>query len=191
MNPETLATTIKSTMTQKINIYDLNNSYYLYQDVEHTIDKIGELFEVNFLKARIEFVSKIKYPENAFWISDEVMQIFNGKIPAIKSIIKDVYATIEGIFVAKKGKFDKPSLEMKYPKLKILRELNNKIKHHNNKKITFNITSVINIHATTLDCLIQYKYENVAKIETIQLSKLFELFFLILEDEEIIIIDRK
>ncbi|OJU79572.1 MAG: hypothetical protein BGO09_07985 [Bacteroidetes bacterium 47-18] len=72
-------------MSKKINIYDLNNSYYLYEDIEHTIDQIGELFEIAFFKNRIEFVSKIKYPENAFWISDEVMQIFNGNVSIPKN----------------------------------------------------------------------------------------------------------
>lgn len=186
-----LAATITQRMSQKINIYDLNNSYYLYEDVEHTIDQIGELFEVVFLKNRIEFISKIKYPENAFWVSDEVMQIFNSKIPKIKSIIKDIYATIEGIYVAKQGRFDKPKVEKKYLDLNILRELNNKIKHHNTKSITFNITSMININDKTLDCLIQYKFEKENQIKTILLTKLFELFFIILEDEEVITIDRK
>ena len=99
---------------RKLNIYDLNNSYYLYEDVEHIIDKIGTLFEINFFKNKIEFISKIKYPENAFWISDEVTKIFNDQIPTIKSIIKDIYSIIEGVFVAKNGKFDKIGLEVKY-----------------------------------------------------------------------------
>lgn len=178
-------------MDRKLNIYDLNNSYYLYEDVEHTIDKIGSLFEINFLKNKIEFISKIYYPENAFWISDEVTKIFNDQIPIIKSIIKDIYSIIEGVFVAKVGKFDKINLEVKYPELKILREFNNKLKHHNNKNITFNIVSIININTQSLDCIIQYKYNKNTKIEIILLTKFFELFFLILEDEDVITIDRK
>lgn len=178
-------------MPNKINIYDLNNSYYLYEDIEHTIDKIGELFEIEFFKTKINFVSKMNFPENAFWFSDEVIQKFNEKIPTIKSIIKDIYATIEGIFVAKNGKFDKIGLEKKYPDLKILREFNNKIKHHNNKNITFNITSIVNIQSKTFDCMIQYQFEESSQIEIVLLSKLFELFFLILEDEDLISIDRK
>ena len=84
-------------MTKKINIYDLNNSYYLYEDIDHTINKIGELFEVEFLKNKINFISKMNFPANAFWFSDDVNQKFNENIPNIKSIIKDIYATIEGI----------------------------------------------------------------------------------------------
>lgn len=135
--------------------------------------------------------SKIKYPENAFWMSDEVTKIFNEQISTIKSIIKDIYTIIEGIFVAKNGKFDKIALEIKYPKLKTLREFNNKLKHHNNKNVTFNIVSIININYQTLDCIIQYKYDKAAQIETILLTNFFELFFLILEDEGVITIDRK
>jgi|GEM_PF-6331059 len=178
-------------MTKKRNIYDLNNSYYLYEDVEHMVDKIGDLFEVNFFKDKIQFVSKIKYPENAFWISDEVIQIFNEKIPAVKSIIKDIYSIIEGIFVTKKGNFDKIGLESSYPELKILREFNNKLKHHTNKNVIFNIILMANIVPKTLDYVIQYKYDNSAHIEVILLSKFFELFFIILETENIITIDRR
>jgi hypothetical protein len=178
-------------MDKRIDIYDLNNSYYLHGDMEHTIDKIGDLFEINFYQIKIEFISKIKYPETTFWASDEVTKIFNDQIPTIKSIIKDIYSIIEGIFVAKNGKFDKPRLEIKYPELKILREFNNKLKHHNNKNIIFNIISLANVQSKTLDCIIQYKYENTTQIEIIQLTIFFELFFLILEDENIITIERK
>ena len=50
---------------------------------------------------------------------------------------------------------------------------------------------MININSQTLDCLIQYKYDKAAQIETILLTKFFELFFSILEDEDVITIDRK
>ena len=178
-------------MDRELNIYDLNNSYYLYEDVEHTIDAIGSLFEINFFRSKIEFISKINYPEDAFGISDEVTKKFNAQVPVIKGIIKDIYSLVEGIFVDKSGKFDKSGLEGKYPDLKVLREFNNKLKHHNNKHITFNIVSIINIQSRTLDCMVQYKYDKESKIEIIPLYNFFELFFLILEDEDIISIDRK
>jgi hypothetical protein len=178
-------------MDREVNVYDLNNSYYLYDDIEHTIDAIGTLFEINFFKSKIEFISKINYPEDAFWISDEVTETFNAQVPVIKGIIKDIYALIEGISVAKSGKFDKSGLEGKYPELKILREFNNKLKHHNNKHVTFNVVSIINIQSKTLDCIVQYNYDKASQIEIIPLHNFFEIFFLILEDEDIISIDRK
>jgi exonuclease III len=91
-----------------------------------------------------------------------------------------MYSIIEGIYVAKKGKFDKPEAEKKYEYLNVLREFNNKLKHHNNKNVIFNLTSIINIHAQTLDCWIQFKYENNKKIRTLPLVKFFQLFFIIL-----------
>eukprot|EP01093_Parvamoeba_rugata_P012091 TRINITY_DN346_c0_g1_i13.p1 TRINITY_DN346_c0_g1~~TRINITY_DN346_c0_g1_i13.p1 ORF type:complete len:107 (-),score=18.50 TRINITY_DN346_c0_g1_i13:64-384(-) len=93
-------------MTQKLNVYDLNNSAYLEEDIENVIDRIGVLYEIEFLKERIKFTSKIKFPEDAFWISDETTKKFNESIPVIKSIVKDIYSILEGVYVAKNGKFD-------------------------------------------------------------------------------------
>lgn len=178
-------------MTQKLNVYDLNNSAYLEEDIENVIDRIGDLYEIEFLKERIKFTSKIKFPEDAFWISDETTKKFNESIPVIKSIVKDIYSILEGIFVAKYGKFDKRNLEIKYNNLKELRELNNKLKHHNTKKVIFNLVSIVNINEKTLDCLIQYKYDNEKEINILPLVKFFQLYFKIMEDENIIDIDRK
>tara|TARA_R110002020_G_scaffold250965_2_gene464875 strand:+ start:7775 stop:8311 length:537 start_codon:yes stop_codon:yes gene_type:complete len=178
-------------MPRKLNVYDLNNSYYLYGDVESTIDRIGELYEINFFKTKIEFISKIKYPQNVSWVSDEATKSFNDTIPVIKSLIKDIYALIEGIFIAKTGKFEKLQLEKKYAYLKELREFNNKLKHHNTKNITFKIISIINTNSKTLDCMVQYKYKDETELQILLLTKFFEVFFLILEGEEVISIDRK
>lgn len=178
-------------MINRLNIYDLNNSAFLYEDIENVIGRIGNFYEVQFLKDKINFISKIKYPENASWVSEETAKIFNESVPIIKSIIKDIYSIIEGVYVAKKGKFDKPRVEKKYEYLNVLREFNNKLKHHNNKNVIFNLTSIVNIHEQTLDCWIQYKFGNDEKISTLPLVKFFQLFFVILEDEEIIKIDRK
>ncbi len=178
-------------MTKNLNIYDLNNSAYLYEDIENVIGRIGNLYEIQFQKDRIKFISKIKYPEDASWISNETAKIFNESIPLIKSIIKDIYSIIEGIFVDKNGKFDKSRVENKYKHLKVLREFNNKLKHHNNKNIIFNLTSMVNIHEQTLDCYIQYKYENETKIWILPLVEFFQLYFIIMEDEDIIKLDRK
>lgn len=178
-------------MTKKVNIYDLNNACYLYEDIENVINRIGNLYEVQFLKEKINFISKIKYPQDASWISDETSKVFNELVPIFKSIIKDIYSIVEGIYVAKKGKFDKPRVEKKYEHLCTLREFNNKLKHHNNKKVVFNLTSIVNIHVQTLDCWIQYKYENEEKISTFPLVEFFHLFFIIMEDEDIIKLERK
>jgi len=177
-------------MAKNLNIYDLNNSAYLYEDIENVIDRIGNLYEIQFLKDKIKFISKIKYPENAFWVSDETAKIFNESIPLFKSIIKDIYSIIEGIFVAKNGKFEKLQIEKKYKHLNILREFNNKLKHHNNKNIVFNLTSMVNINEQTLDCLIQYKFENETKIKTLPIVAFFQLYFDIMQDEDIIKKDR-
>lgn len=178
-------------MKQKLNIYDLNNSSYLYEDIENVINRIGDLYEMQFFKDKVSFISKIKFPKSASWVSDQTSKIFNELIPIFKSIIKDIYSIIEGVFVYKKGKFDKPLVEKKYKHLSILREFNNKLKHHNNKKVIFNLTSVINIHPQTIDCWIQYKYESEDKICSVPLVEFFHVFFMILEDEDIITLERK
>ena len=178
-------------MTNKLNIYDLNNSAYLTEDIENLIDRIGNLYQIRFLKDKIEFISKIKFPENAFWISDETTKTFNQAIPIIKSIITDIYSLLEGVFVFKNGEFDKLKQEKKYNYLKELREFNNKLKHHNTKKVVFNLTSIININLKTFDCIVQYKYDTDTKINILPLVQFFELFFVIMETEEIIKINRK
>ncbi len=178
-------------MTRKLNVYDLNNSASLIEDIENVIERIGNLYEIRFLKDRIEFVSKIKFPENASWISDETTKIFNETVPVIKSIITDIYSILEGIFVFKKGKFNKPKEEEKYKYLEELREFNNKLKHHNTKNVVFNLTSIININQGTLDCMIQYKYDTDSKISTLLLVQFFQLFFVIMEAEKIIELERK
>lgn len=178
-------------MAERLNVYDINNASYLEKDIENTIDRIGDLYEINFLKNKIAFVSKIKFPENVSWASNETINIFNESIPIIKSIIKDIYSILEGVFVFKYKKFDKPKLEKKYLYLKELREFNNKLKHHNNKNIVFQLVSIVNINEQTLDCMIQYKYEEDTKISIISLVEFFQLFFNILETEEVIEIDRK
>ena len=112
-------------MTKKINVYDLNDFAYLYEDIENLIDRIGIIYDIRFSKDRIEFTSKINFPENAAWISDETTKKFNDSIPVIKSLIKDLYSILEGIFVAKNGKFDKLNLEDKYKNLKELKNIHN------------------------------------------------------------------
>ncbi|MDO6804008.1 hypothetical protein Q4595_16300 [Wenyingzhuangia sp. 1_MG-2023] len=178
-------------MKNKINIYDLNNPAYIEKDIEDVISRIGHLYEIQFCKDQIKFVSKINFSKKAHWVSNETSKIFNETIPIIKSIIKDIYSILEGIFVAKYGKFNKPKTEIKYELLRTLREFNNKLKHHNNKNVVFNLSSMVNINSYTLDCLIQYKYENESKINAINLVEFFQLFFVIMEDEEIIKLDRK
>ncbi|MGH2666650.1 hypothetical protein [Flavobacterium sp.] len=174
-----------------MDVYDLNNSAYLSEDIENVIDRIGKLYEIRFLKDKIEFTSKIMFPENASWVSDETTKVFNEAIPVIKSIITDIYSILEGIFVFKNGEFDKPKEEKKYKYLKELREFNNKLKHHNTKKVVFNLTSIININQKTLDCIIQYKYDTDAKIKILSLVQFFQLFFVIMEAEKIIELERK
>ena len=178
-------------MTRKLNVYDLNNSAYLTEDIENVIDRIGNLYEIHFLKDKIEFVSKIKFPENASWASDETTKTFNETVPIIKSIITDMYSILEGIFVFKNGEFDKPKEEKKYKYLRELREFNNKLKHHNTKNVVFNLTSIININLGTLDCVIQYKYDIDEKINILSLVQFFQLFFEIMETEKIVELDRK
>lgn len=178
-------------MSQKISIYDLNNSYYLYEDIENVINRIGCLYEIDFQNDNIKFTSKVKFSENVSWISEENTKVFNESVPVIKSLVRDMYAIIENVFVAKYGKFAKLKVEKSYTYLRELREFNNKLKHHNDRNVVFNLVSIININNNTFDYMIQYKYENEEKINIMNLFNFFQLYFDIMEAEKIIEIDRK
>ena len=178
-------------MAQKLSIYDLNNSYYLYEDIENIISRIGYLYEIDFQKDNIKFTSKVKFSENVSLISEEATNVFNESVPVIKSLVRDIYAIIENVFVAKYGKFNKLKVEKSYIYLKELREFNNKLKHHNDKNVIFNLVSIINVYDKTFDYMIQYKYENEEKISIMNLFDFFQLYFVIMEAEMIIEIDRK
>ena len=176
---------------ERLPVYDLNNSYFLYGDIEMTLDQISELFEIDFQKGKNVYKSKIVVSKEHSWISNECTSEFNKMIPKIKSITKDMYSLIEGIYKYKDGKFDKPEKEKKNPYLKELRILNNKFKHHDNREANILLTQISNItdNGTGIDCYIRFEYLKTKENITILFCNLVNVFIQILEKENIIDIE--
>ena len=122
------------------NIYSLNESNFLYKDVEDIIKIISDLYNYSFKEGRIVFMPKTSVSNKYSMFSKEVTDEFNKLVPRLKSLVRDIYALIENIFVAKYGEFKKLKLEEKYEFLKELRLLNNKLKHYANKGVEITLT---------------------------------------------------
>ncbi|HTB52929.1 MAG TPA: hypothetical protein VK718_09170 [Ferruginibacter sp.] len=175
-----------------MNIYDLNQSYYLRLDIEDVLKKIDILYEVKIGDVENEFVPKTLVSNKFSWVSDECQSAFNKIVPAIKSLTKDMYAILESIYKSNKGKFDKLKLEEKYFGLKELRLLNNKFKHY------FDTEPKVSLMALTLiqppmshqiDASINYQYKD-GTFKSIRFAELVKCFLLILEDLKIVTINR-
>lgn len=174
-------------------IYDLDNSYFLYQDIEDVFDEISIIYEVKFEMKRTVFIPKISVSKEHYWISDECNMMFNKLVPKIKSVTKNIYSIIEGIYKSKKGEFNIQNIESEYENFKELRLFNNKIKHHNNKVAKINLTKIVfsTDKGNLIDCHINYKYITNDNFKTLRFSELINVFLLILETEKIIEINRK
>lgn len=177
---------------KNVAIYNLNNPFFLYEDVEAALDDISNLYDVKFGINQIEYISKIFIPKEIHWVSDKSVEIFNKSIPKIKSITKDMYSIIEGIFKARKGNFDKLNLERQYPNLRELRLFNNKLKHHENRDFDINLTKIAMLGESghLMDCFLQFKNLKTNELSLVRFANLINVFFIILETEEIITIDR-
>jgi|TARA_B110000240_G_C13420730_1_gene419358 hypothetical protein len=178
---------------EKTGIYDLDNSYYLYQDIEDILDSISNIYEIKFGVKSTEYESKIILSNEHHWTSNESAGTFNKLVPKIKSITKDMYSIIEGIYTSKRGEFKKIELEKEYKNLKEFRILNNKLKHHNDReaKITLTELSMLTEKGSLIDCYLQFRYIKSDKFEALRFTDLINVFFKILEDEKIITISRE
>lgn len=114
-------------------------------------------------------------------------------IPKIKSLTKDMYSTLECIFISKNGKFHKLQVENRFNNLKELRLLNNKFKHYKNQEAEISLTSLVLIQNDVhlLDCYVNFKYlKDDQKLKCLRFSELVDVFLKILKTENIISIDR-
>ena len=174
-------------------IYDLDNSYFLYQDIEDVLNLISELYDIKFGLKKNDFNSKTILSKEHHWASNKSIETFNKLVPKLKSLTKDMYSIIEGVYKSKTGKFNKPELEKKYKFFKEFRVFNNKLKHHNDREATIKLTeiSMIKEKETIIGCYIQFNYIKTEKTELIRFTDLINVFFKILEDENIINIIRE
>jgi len=177
---------------EKTALYDLNNSYFLYEDIEFILSLISDLYDIQFLKDKTIYTSKTKVSAENHWMSNQSTITFNKIIPKIKALTKDMYSAIENIFKAKHGEFEKFELEKKYKFLKELRVLNNKFKHYDIRSVEINVTEMVLIGEVehTIECMVNFKYLKPDLLEVLRFSDLVNIFMSILEEEKIIEIDR-
>ena len=179
------------TTKNNIGVYDLDNSYFLYEDVDKVLNDIGELYDVNFTMNSIEFTSKTI--DKNHWVSDESVSTFNKLVPKIKSLAKDMYSIIEGIYKAKYGDFRKLEIEKDYANLRELRLFNNKLKHHNDREAEIKLTklAIIQPNENIIDCFIQFRYIKTGEFNALRFTDLINVFLRVLESEKIITIENK
>src|SRR5437870_2871367 len=109
-------------------IYDLNDIDYFKHDIENILDRINELYKIDFHKERTTFYPKTQIDNKNHWTSEVCKESFNKLVPLVKSLHKNMYAFMESTFMSKNGMFDKLVLERRYQYLKEFRLLNNKFK---------------------------------------------------------------
>ncbi len=175
-----------------MNIYDLNQPYYLTHDIEDVLNKINLLYNVQIGDSDNEFVPKTVVDKKLSWISPECETAFNKIVPTIKTLTKDMYSILESIYKSRKGTFDKLKLEEKYSSLKELRLLNNKFKHYfdTEPKISLIALTLLEPVGHRVDVMIQYQYKN-GKNDSLRFCELVKCFLLILEEFKIVNIERK
>jgi len=174
-----------------MNIYDLNNSYYLRHDIEEILEKVSSLYDIEFKVSSTTFTPKTIVSNKFNWASQECNDAFNKIVPVAKSLTKDMYAVLETLYKSEKGKFDKLKLEEKHSGLLELRLLNNKIKHYFDKipKISLTQLTFIEQRGHGIDIFVNYDYLN-GKYDSIRFTELIKTFLLLLEDLKIVNIDR-
>ena len=167
-------------------IYDLDNIEYLKIDINQTLEKIKDLFELNFDNEKIEVVSKLVVDEKYKWFSDECQIAFNEKIPILKSIHKDMYAIIETIIKNKTNSFDINAFENKYEYFKEFRLFNNKIKHFNNQNAEITLTAIVLNESigNRIDYYCNFNYND--SFNALFFTEFIKLFIKLLVDFDII-----
>ena len=167
-------------------VYDLDNIAYLEIDINQTIEKIEQLFDLNFNKEKIEVNSKLIVDKKHKWFSEECQNAFNEKIPYLKSLHKDMYAIIETILKSKTNNFDKKALENKYENFREFRLFNNKIKHYKSQEAEINLTAIVLMESTgnRIDFYCNFKYKD--SFNSLRFSEFIVLFMNLLIDLNII-----
>jgi hypothetical protein len=173
-----------------VGIYDLNNIQYLEHDIESILNRIDELYKVEFKKEKTFYYSKIIVDNKHHWTSEACKETFNKLVPGIKSLHKDMYAALEAIFTSKAANFKKLQLEIIYPNLKEFRLLNNKLKHFNDKEAEISLTEVVIMesYGHLIDIYCNFKYKD--KFQALRFCDFIDTFLKIIEDEQIITINR-
>jgi hypothetical protein len=173
-----------------VGIYDLNNIQYLEHDIKNILNRIDQLYKVEFKKGKTLYYPKTFVDNKYHWTSYVCKDTFNKLIPEVKSLHKDMYAVLETIFKSKTGNFKKLELEKKYSYLKEFRLLNNKLKHYNDTDAEINLTELVIMeqYGHLIDIYCNFKYKD--SFESLSFCDLIDTFLKIIEDEKVIIITR-
>lgn len=169
-------------------IYDLNQTYYLWQDIEEVTNQIGLLYSIENENGKRFIKSKTIVNSEHHWTSGECNTAFNKLIPKIKSLHKDMYSLIEAIYKYKNNNlFDRNSLERIYQNFKEFRLLNNQFKHYSSGSIEINVIPLVMMEdgQHVIDVFCNFKQKN-GKIIPIRYPDFIETFLLFLRDNELI-----
>jgi hypothetical protein len=171
-----------------MSVYDLNHTYYLWEDIKEILSRIDSLYSFENIKDKRFYNSKISIDSDIHWASKDTNEIFNKLIPKFKSIHKDMYSIIEAIFKYKNnGDFSIKILSNKYQYFNEFRLLNNKLKHFTPGSVEINLIQLVMMEGNKqkIDVMCQFKYSNGTFV-AIRYSDFIEIFLLFLNDNELI-----
>ena len=171
-------------------VYDINNIQYLEYDIKNILVCIDGLYDVEFRKDETLYNSKIFVSKENIWASDIVKETFNNIIPKVKSLHKDMYALIEVISKLPTVRFDTNVLEETHSNLKEFRLFNNKLKHGNANSVEINLLEIVEMkeNGHFIDIGITFRY--ISDFKLLRFSDFIEIFFRIIEQENIITANR-
>lgn len=165
-------------------IYDLNQTYYLWQDIEDVTNRIGLLYSIEKDNGKRFIKSKTTINSIYHWTSEECNNTFNKLIPKIKSLHKDMYSLIEAVYKYNNdNKFNRIILEKTYQNFEEFRLLNNQFKHYSSGEIEINVMPITTLEngQNVIDICCNFKKNN-GKIKPIRYPDFIEMFLLFLKD---------
>ncbi len=127
-------------------IYNLNEAYYLWEDIEQVLNTIDSLYSIEYSNDKRFIKSKTKISSEFHFTSKECQIAFNKLIPKIKSLHKDMYGLIEAISKHKNNnQFHTRQLADRYDNFNEFRQLNNRFKHFTEQDVKIDLTSLVMI----------------------------------------------
>lgn len=169
-------------------IYDLNQAYYLWEDIKEIIDRIGTLYTIEKVNGQRFIKSTTESPGKPTFFSKENEDTFNRLIPKIKSLHRDMYSLIEAITKHKNdGEFKTDTLADKYGNFDEFRHLNNKFKHFDTKGVTITLTSLVMMenNKNIIDVYCNFKKQD-GSFKAVRYPDFIETFLVFLNDYELI-----
>lgn len=169
-------------------IYDLDEPYYLYEDVQDLLESISEYYDCKKVEGLVKTTVIYSLPKEVNKFSNKATELFNRLFVNHKKITLIMYALIEGIMMAKYGEFNKIKLQEEIQGIKYIRLLNNKIKHHKNKgvKIVVIMKLMINPDMVNVGCWLDFRTNPDETGNLVHYESLISAFMIFLEREKIV-----